>query len=191
MAQVTSPSGLHMNSIKTLALASLVFITACSSKQEVVQAPPAPSWAESRIVNLTSIAEQQGYEIEREGEQIRLLIPVDGNFHPKRTLLLPSGLVPLSKVAQALKVDGASQLTVVGHSDSDGSDELNKKLSMERAQAVASVLRLGGIERQRMRLSAMADNQPRADNASNTGRKLNRRVEIILTPYPTSIALAD
>ncbi|MCO5786444.1 OmpA family protein [Pseudomonas sp. G11-1] len=191
MAQVTSPSGLHMNSIKTLALASLVFVTACSSKQEVVQAPPAPSWAESRIVNLTSIAEQQGYEIEREGEQIRLLIPVDGNFHPKRTLLLPSGLVPLSKVAQALKVDGASQLTVVGHSDSDGSDELNKKLSMERAQAVASVLRLGGIERQRMRLSAMADNQPRADNASNTGRKLNRRVEIILTPYPTSIALAD
>ena len=99
--------------------------------------------------------------------------------------------MPLSKVAQALKVDGASQLTVVGHSDSDGSDELNKKLSMERAQAVASVLRLGGIERQRMRLSAMADNQPRADNASNTGRKLNRRVEIILTPYPTSIALAD
>ena len=180
-----------MNIIKTLALASLVFVTACSSKQEVVQAPPAPSWAESRIVNLTSIAEQQGYEIEREGEQIRLLIPVDGNFHPKRTLLLPSGLVPPSKVAQALKIDGASQLTVVGHSDSDGSDELNKKLSMERAQAVASVLRLGGIERQRMRLSAMADNQPRADNASYTGRKLNRRVEIILTPYPTSIALAD
>lgn len=181
-----------MNIIKTLTLASLVFVTACSSKQEVVEvAPPAPSWAESRIVNLTTIAEQQGYEIEREGEQIRLMIPVDGNFHPKRTLLLPSGLVPLSKVAQALKVDGASQLTVVGHSDSDGSDELNKKLSMERAQAVASVLRLGGIERQRMRLSAMADNQPRADNASPTGRKLNRRVEIILTPYPTSIALAD
>src|SRR5690606_3952202 len=192
IAQVNPPSGLNMNIIKTLTLASLVFVTACSSKQEVVDvAPPAPSWAESRIVNLTSIAKQQGYEIEREGEQIRLMIPVDGNFHPKRTLLLPSGLVPLSKVAQALKVDGASQLTVVGHSDSDGNDELNKKLSMERAQAVASVLRLGGIERQRMRLSAMADNQPRADNASPTGRKLNRRVEIILTPYPTSIALAD
>ena len=134
-----------MNIIKTLALASLVFVTACSTKQEVVQAPPAPSWADSRIVNLTNIAEQQGYEVEREGEQIRLLIPVDGNFHPKRTLLLPSGLVPLSKVAQALKIDGASQLTVVGHSDSDGSDELNKKLSMERAQAVAKYLLRGDI----------------------------------------------
>lgn len=182
-----------MNTIKSLTLASLVLLAACSSRDAVVQtAPPAPSWAESRIENLTALATQQGYQVEREGEQIRLLIPVDGNFHPKRTLLLPSGLVPLSKVAQALKSDSASRVSVVGHSDSDGSDELNRKLSMERAQAVASVLRLGGIERNRMHLQAMSDLQPRADNSTSTGRKLNRRVEIILTPYqPTSVALAN
>lgn len=180
-----------MKIIKTFALASVVFVTACSSSgKQVAEAPPAPSWAESRIANLTSIAEKQGYEIEREGEQIRLLIPVDGNFHPKRTLLLPSGLVPLSKVAQALKVDGDSQLTVVGHSDSDGNHDMNEKLSLERAQAVASVLRLGGIEGRRMHLQAMAEYQPRADNSTYTGRKLNRRVEIILTPYPSAVALA-
>lgn len=182
-----------MNTIKSLMLGSLVLLGACSAKQEVAHIPaPAPSWAESRITNLTTLATQQGYEIEREGEQIRLLIPVDGNFHPKRTLLLPKGLVPLSKIAQALKADGASRVHVIGHSDSDGSDELNKKLSMERAQAVASVLRLGGIERHRMHLQAMADLAPRADNSTYTGRKLNRRVEIILTPYqPTAVALAD
>ncbi len=180
-----------MKIIKTFALASLVFATACSSTpKEVAKAPPAPSWAESRIANLTAIAEKQGYEIEREGEQIRLLIPVDGNFHPKRTLLLPSGLVPLSKVAMALQVDSASQLTVVGHSDSDGSHEMNEQLSMERAQAVASVLRLGGIEGRRMHLQGMAESQPRADNSTYIGRKLNRRVEIILTPYPQAVALA-
>lgn len=182
-----------MNTIKVVMLASLVLLGACSSKEEIVHTPPPPpSWAESRIVSLTALATQQGYEVEQQGEQIRLLIPVDGNFHPKRTLLLPSGLVPLSKVAQALKADGASRVHVIGHSDSDGSDELNKKLSMERAVAVASVLRLGGIERHRMHLEAMADLQPRADNSSYTGRKLNRRVEIILTPYqPTAVALAD
>lgn len=182
-----------MNTIKSMLLASLVLLGACSSQEKIVQhTPAAPSWADSRIDNMTALATQQGYTVEREGEQIRVLIPVDGNFHPKRTLLLPSGLVPLSKIAQALKPDGASRLTVVGHSDSDGSDELNDQLSMERAQAVASVLRLGGIERHRMHLQAMADNQPRADNSSYTGRKLNRRVEIILTPYqPTSVALAD
>lgn len=181
-----------MNITKSIVLASLVLLGACSSKQEVAEvAPPPSSWADSRISTLTTLATQQGYEVEREGEQIRLLIPVDGNFHPKRTLLLPSGLVPLSKVAQALKADGASRVSVIGHSDSDGNEELNQKLSMERAQAVASVLRLGGIERHRMHLQAMADMQPRADNSSYTGRKLNRRVEIILTPYqPTSVALA-
>ena len=180
-----------MKIINTFALASLVFVSACSAPSKpVAEAPPAPSWAESRIANLTSLAEKQGYEIHRDGEQISLLIPVDGNFHPKRTLLLPSGLVPLSKVAQALQVDGASQLTVVGHSDSDGSHEMNEQLSMERAQAVASVLRLGGIEGRRMHLQAMAENQPRADNSTYTGRKLNRRVEIILTPYPNAVALA-
>lgn len=181
-----------MKIIKTFALASLVFAAGCASPTKEVAAPatPAPSWAESRIVSLTAIAEKQGYEIEREGEQIRLLIPVDGNFHPKRTLLLPSGLVPLSKVAMALQSDSASYMTVVGHSDSDGSHEMNKQLSMERAQAVASVLRLGGIEGRRMNLQAMAENQPRADNSTYTGRKLNRRVEIILTPSPQAVALA-
>src|SRR5690606_23712417 len=90
------------------------------------------------------------------------------------------------------KSDSGSRGTVVGHSDSDGSHELNQSLSMERAQAVASVLRLGGIERHRMHLIGMAANAPRADNSTYTGRKLNRRVEIILTPYqPTSVALAD
>ena len=181
-----------MKFTNSLLLASLVLLAACSSKQPVAEVAPATSWADSRINNLTALATQQGYEVESEGEQIRLLIPVDGNFHPKRTLLLPSGLVPLSKVAQALQADGASRVSVVGHSDSDGSDELHKKLSMERAQAVASVLRLGGIERYRMHLQGMADLAPRADNSSYTGRKLNRRVEIILTPYqPTAVALAD
>lgn len=184
-----------MKTIRTLMLSSLVLtLAACSSRAPeppVVAEVPLPSWAESRVVNLTSIAEEQGFQVEREGEQIRLIIPVDGNFHPKRTLLLPSGLVPLSKVAQALKDDSDSQYAVVGHSDTTGEEELNKRLSMERAQAVANVLMLGGVSRQRMQLRGMGENQPRADNSTNTGRQLNRRVEILLTPYPTRVAMAN
>ncbi|MFN3582088.1 MAG: OmpA family protein [Pseudomonas sp.] len=143
------------------------------------------------MAHLSELAETQGFEMEREGEQIRLIIPVEGNFHPKRTLLLPSGLVPLSKVAQALKDDEESQYSVVGHSDTSGEEELNAQLSMERAQAVASVLMLGGVPSRRMSLRSMGENQPRADNSTLTGRKLNRRVEILLTPYPTRVAMAN
>ncbi len=155
--------------------------------------PPEPtySWADSREQRLSKLASEQGYELEREGETLRLIIPVDGNFHPKRTLLQPSGLVPLSKVAQALRHDGESQYAVVGHSDTEGDSETNRQLSLERAQAVASVLMLGGVSSQRMRLHSMGEFEPRADNGTDTGRALNRRVEIVLQPYPTKVAFAD
>lgn len=172
------------------ALFSMV-LTACSTPPPAPVAVAPPPWAEPRIAKLTAVAEAQGFAVVREGEQIRLIIPVDGTFHPKRTLLLPSGLAPLGKVAQALKDDPESQYAVVGHSSSDGDRDLNRRLSMERAQAVASVLMLGGVSRQRLSLHTMGEDKPMADNATVTGRDLNRRVEIRLTPYPArNIALA-
>ncbi len=181
-----------MKAIKVLALSTLVVTVAACSSRAPTPPPEVPvvSWAEPRLETLTAIAEAEGYQVEREGEQIRLIIPVDGNFHPKRTLLLPSGLVPLSRVANAIRDDEETQFAVIGHSDSAGDDELNQRLSMERAQSVASVLLLAGVSRQRLQLSSMGEDQPRADNATETGRNLNRRVEIVLTPYPTSVAMA-
>lgn len=166
-------------------------LAACSTQPEAPVAVVPPPWAEPRIANLTAVAEAQGFVVQREGEQIRLIIPVEGTFHPKRTLLLPSGLGPLSKVAQALKNDLNSQYAVIGHSSSDGSQELNRRLSMERAQAVASVLMLGGVSGKRMSLHTMGEDKPMADNSTPPGRDLNRRVEILLTPFPPRLALAN
>lgn len=184
-----------MKTLKTLSAICLsLTLAACASKapdQPPPPPPPAPSWAESRVEPLAAIAAAEGFELVRDGEQIRLIIPVEGNFHPKRTLLLPSGLVPLSKVAKALREDQESQYAVVGHSDSTGDQDLNQKLSMERAQAVASILMLGGVSSKRMSLTSMGEDQPRADNSTHTGRMLNRRVEILLTPYPTRVAMAN
>lgn len=183
-----------MKVIKTLAVSTLVLtLAACSSRAPTPppEAPPVASWAEPRVEALTVIAQAEGYEVEREGEQIRLIIPVNGNFHPKRTLLLPSGLVPLSRVAKAIKDDEETQYAIVGHSNSAGDDELNQRLSLERAQSVASVLLMAGVSRQRLQLSAMGEDQPRADNATETGRNLNHRVEIVLTPYPSRVAMAQ
>lgn len=178
----------------TLVLAvSLLTLTGCSSTSTTAARAPQPhySWADSREQQLTQLAREQGFELEREGEMLRLIIPVDSNFHPKRTLLQPSGLVPLSRVAQALRNDHGSQLAVIGHSDTEGDSEVNRRQSMERAQAVASVLMLGGVSSKRMQLRSMGEFQPRADNSTDTGRALNRRVEILLQPYPTNVALAN
>src|SRR5690606_36649951 len=131
-----------MKTIKVAAVFAFSFaMSACSSKAPVpVEAAVVKPWAEPRVEHLTKVAESQGYELEREGEQIRLIIPVDGNFHPKRTLLLPSGLLPLSKIAQAIRGDEETFFSVTDHSDSAGAVELNEGQSLERAQAVANVL---------------------------------------------------
>lgn len=181
-----------MKTIKVVAVFTLsLALAACASKApEPVQVAPKP-WAEPRVEHLTKVAESQGYEIERAGEQIRVIIPVDGNFHPKRTLLLPAGLVPLSKIAQAIRDDEETLFSVVGHSDSAGEDALNEQQSLERAQAVANVLMLGGVSRRRMQLSSMGEDEPRADNSTETGRHKNRRVEIVMTPVTANVAMAD
>lgn len=182
-----------MHIIRTFVLSSLVLaLSACASKEpEKPVEPPRTSWADSRVADVTTIAEAQGFKVEREGEEIRVIIPVDDNFHPQRTLLLPKGLVPIGKVAQALKDDAQCHFKIVGHSDTTGDDEMNAKLSMERAQAVASVLMLSGVSRSKMSLESMGENEPRADNATETGRELNRRVEIILFPGSTDVAMAQ
>ncbi|HDY97486.1 MAG TPA: OmpA family protein [Pseudomonas sabulinigri] len=167
-------------------------ITACSSNKPAPPPPPpeATPWAQSHMAELTAIALEERYEIHNTGEEILLVIPVRDNFHPKRTLLLPSGLVPLSRVAKVLRTATDSNIAVTGFSDSVGADDTNQQLSMERAQAVASVLQLGGVRRHNMQLKSLGEEQPRADNNTEAGRDLNRRIEIAITPRQSVSSLA-
>jgi hypothetical protein len=63
------------------------------------------------------------------------------------------------------------------------------KTSQERAQSIAAIFRLSGLQRDRLMLRGMGSVAPRAANDSVEGRKLNRRVEILLTPRDTLVAL--
>jgi flagellar motor protein MotB len=78
---------------------------------------------------------------------------------------------------------------VLGHSDTSGSAPDNVKLSQERAQAVAAIFRLSGLQRDRLMLRGMGGEAPRAANDSNEGRALNRRVELLVSPQNTMVAL--
>jgi len=68
--------------------------------------------------------------------------------------------------------------TVVGHTDSMGSDAYNQKLSERRAQAVVAYLESKGVAAGRLRASGKGESQPVADNATEEGRAKNRRVEL-------------
>ncbi len=66
--------------------------------------------------------------------------------------------------------------TVVGHTDSSGSEAYNQGLSERRAQAAASYLETRGIGAGRLKVSGAGESEPIADNATKEGRAQNRRV---------------
>ncbi len=72
-------------------------------------------------------------------------------------------------------------IELVGHSDASGPEELNLKLSLQRAQAVADYLVERGMVSERLVLSAAGSTEPVADNATRLGRERNRRVEFRLS----------
>src|SRR3546814_10773362 len=67
------------------------------------------------------------------------------------------------------------------HTDSKGSDDYNQKLSESRAQSVMQYLGEHGVAADRMTAVGRGETQPIADNDSDEGRELNRRVELRLT----------
>jgi flagellar motor protein MotB len=100
-------------------------------------------------------------------------------FAVDRADLRPGSGQVLDTIATILKADSALRLEVAGHTDSTGSAEGNRGLSLERAGAVVNALALYGIDQGRLTARGYGPDQPVADNATAAGRQLNRRVELI------------
>jgi chemotaxis protein MotB len=93
-----------------------------------------------------------------------------------------NGTDALGQVAQALKQQPDINITVEGHTDTDGSASLNWDLSTARATTVAQRLIQGGVNPNQVTAAGRGQFQPVADNSTAAGKALNRRTEIILTP---------
>ncbi len=87
----------------------------------------------------------------------------------------------LGKVANVL-VKYDSQATVVGHTDSTGSEAYNQSLSERRADEVRSYLVSRGVTASQIEAYGRGEMQPRSSNETETGRQLNRRVEVFVRP---------
>lgn len=94
--------------------------------------------------------------------------------------LLPASDAAIAEAAALLRARPDLRLDVVGHTDDRGGEALNLTLSRRRAQAVADALVRGhGIASERLGVRGAGASQPVADNASEAGRALNRRVELV------------
>lgn len=87
----------------------------------------------------------------------------------------------LSRVAYNLNQFPNTDITVVGYTDNTGSEQLNQRLSLERAQTVVTYLENHGVVASRLKAVGDGWNNPIASNATAAGRAQNRRVEIFIT----------
>lgn len=114
--------------------------------------------------------------------QLRVSVPSDLSFDIGRADLRPELRGVLDQFAQGL--DQATRVLVVGHTDSTGSQALNERLSLQRAQTVRDYLYSRGVPAARLEVAGRAALEPVADNATEEGRAKNRRVEIFLREPP-------
>lgn len=113
--------------------------------------------------------------------ELVLKAPADVTFTSGSAALESSAYADLMRVAAALRDAPGLSILVVGHTDNRGSLELNEKLSLARAESVATFLSAAGIPSTAFHVKGAGYSAPVASNDTEEGRRKNRRVEIRLT----------
>ena len=123
-----------------------------------------------------------GVSVTRSGDNIILNMPNNVTFDSSSANLKPAGANTLTGVAMVLKEYNKTAVNVLGFTDSTGSQDLNMRLSQQRADSVASALITQGVAANRIRTQGMGPSNPIASNSTAEGKAQNRRVEITLSP---------
>lgn len=86
----------------------------------------------------------------------------------------------LQKIIDLINANPGASVLIEGHTDSQGSANLNQVLSQRRAEAVRDALIQQGVDGGRLRAVGLGKDRPVADNGSAEGRARNRRVEVVV-----------
>jgi outer membrane protein OmpA-like peptidoglycan-associated protein len=136
---------------------------------------------EERRVAMEQATRGTGVDVIRTpDDQLKVNIPSDLSFDTGSATIKPQLRPVLDPFAASLKDDPKAQLTIIGHTDSTGSEAVNNPLSVERAQSVRDYLTARGVSPTRIQTEGRGEREPVAENSTEAGRAKNRRVEIFL-----------
>ena len=107
-------------------------------------------------------------------------------FDTDKYVIKEESMPKVQRFAEFLVTNKGTTVKVVGHTDSDADDAYNIILSHNRAKAVVNQLIAFGVSPNRLSEDGKGESMPVASNATASGKRLNRRIEVELT-YPTSI----
>ncbi|HIP32717.1 MAG TPA: OmpA family protein [Crocinitomicaceae bacterium] len=104
-------------------------------------------------------------------------------FNSGSSVIMKKSYPDLDVIAGILKKHGEVKASIEGHTDSQGKDALNLKLSKSRAKSVKDYLISHGVKADHLSSQGYGETQPIADNKTSAGRAKNRRVIVKTTTY--------
>jgi outer membrane protein OmpA-like peptidoglycan-associated protein len=121
-----------------------------------------------------------GAKVERVGEGIEVTFDSGLLYDFDSDVVKPTARENLRNLAASLEKYPNSDILILGHTDSIGTPEYNKTLSVRRADAAAEYLVGQSVARSRIATGGLGEEEPVASNADATGRGKNRRVEVAI-----------
>lgn len=128
------------------------------------------------------LAASEAATISREGNLLALTFKGDVTFDTNSTIVKPGLYNEIDRIAGVLNRYPDTLIRVEGHTDSVGTEEYNQDLSMRRANSVRDLLVQRSVGINRIETVGFGENMPVATNNTETGRQLNRRVEMKIAP---------
>ena len=139
-------------------------------------------YMDSQEAKLRKTLRDSGVRVERDGDNINLIMPGNITFVTAGHDLNTGFHEVLDSVILVLQEFNQTVIVSAGHTDSRGSDAYNQALSERRANSVAQYLMNKGVVEARIDAVGFGEKAPIADNGTEEGRSLNRRVELSLLP---------
>jgi len=130
------------------------------------------------VTNLTEYQEVEDQNLYLAPIEVDQVVRLNNLFFEGRTAVLLSSSNPeLNRFVEFLKINKKIRITGGRHTDDQGEEAADKKLSLDRAQAVTDYLIKNGIKESRLVVAGYGQEQPIGFNMSEEGREMNMRVE--------------
>jgi outer membrane protein OmpA-like peptidoglycan-associated protein len=140
---------------------------------------PLGNYLDSQSQELSAIP---GADVTRKDDALLVNLAGEILFDSNSALLSPGGADRVRSLARTVQSYPKEQIIVKGHTDNEGDERANQRLSEDRADSVRNMLVAEGVTPSRITAVGLGASLPVASNSTAEGRQQNRRVEIELRP---------
>ena len=147
----------------------MVLLTSCLAACQTPPPPPPAAYSGPSLA------------IEQSERGVQIFLPSSVLFDAGKADFKQAEAAPyLDRVAQLLTTKTQKKVAVEGHTDNTGNAASNQKLSEQRAEVVLAALAQRGVPADRLTSFGYSFNRPMASNATESGKAVNRRVELVI-----------